>query len=115
MSNTKLADECINRPYLDALASTMVSPSSRFDVVLDLRCDDGEQRKTLYDLVGCFRTVETLEQFLQDYSRRNHRVAAGDRPLEQVNFRARGSIPPQRQRPDARVYEDIQRRDRSFL
>ena len=64
MSNTKLADECINRPYLDALASTMVSPSSRFDVVIDLRCDDGEQRKTLYDPVGCFRTLETLEQFL---------------------------------------------------
>ena len=80
MSNTKLADECINRPYLDALASTMVSPSSRFDVVIDLGCDHREQRKTLYDLVRCFRTVETLEQFLQDYSRRNHRVAAGDGP-----------------------------------
>ena len=115
MSNTQLRDECINRPYLDALASTKVSPSSRFDVVVDLGCDDREQRKTFYDLAGCFRTVETLEQFLQDDSRRNDRVATGDGPLKKVDFWARRSVPPQRQRPDARVYENIQRRDRSFL
>jgi len=61
MSNTKLADECIDRTYLDALTSTKVSPSSRFDVVLDLGCDDGKQGKTLYDLIGGFRTVESLK------------------------------------------------------
>lgn len=78
MPNTQLGDESVDGSDLDTLAATSVSQSSGFDVVVQVRSDDREQREGSDDLVSRLRTVEALKELLQDETRRDDDITAGE-------------------------------------
>ncbi len=106
----------IDRPDLNAASATLVPQSRGFDVILHLGHDDGQERKLFQDSVALPRALEALKQLLDHQPRGHDQVSPLQAPFEHADFRSgRRGRAPQRQRPDARVDENIHDRERSAL
>ena len=85
------------------------------DMIRAIRHQERYGSKALDDLILTFRFRESLQQLLQDQPRCNHGPLF-EGASEFLDLRkSRRLIATERQRPDARVYEDVQCLERSSL
>jgi hypothetical protein len=85
-------------------------------VILSIWHDQRKARETIDDLIARLRPRESLQQLLDDEPSRHDVIAGLDRTQERPYF---GNIfrlvASQRERPNACINEQTQRRVRSFL
>ena len=75
-----------------------------------------QRRKAIDDSVSCRGPPETLEQFLEHEPRREDALTAVESIAQAPDTRvATGLVTSQRQRPNARINEEIHERERSSL
>ncbi|HEY2093371.1 MAG TPA: hypothetical protein VGJ81_15940 [Thermoanaerobaculia bacterium] len=116
VSDAKLREERIDRSDLESAAAAFIAKVRGGDVVLALRHDERQRGEPLEDLCSRLRAAESLEKFLEDQAGRENRSLALKCVGQEVNARiAVLPIAAQRKRPDTRVNEDFQRRDRAAL
>ena len=116
MPQAKASQQRIDRSDLDAGASAGIAKQCGLDMVLPVRDDKRERREPIDDLVSGLRAGESLQWLLEDQSGGVDRFSAlkcRDQTFD-LGLVLRG-IAAQRQRPDARVDEQVHRRVRSAL
>ncbi len=116
MPHAQLRQQRIDGPDLNATGSTQISQSSGGNVILAVRHDQRKGREAIDHLIAGFWSGESLQQLLQNQAGRHNMVASLDCTQERTNLgNVSWLIAPQRQRPDAGVNEQTQRRVRSIL
>ena len=116
MADAELRNQRVYGARLYARAAAMIPQSRSIDVVLPIRCDEGNTSETFNDRRRCFGTSKALKQLLQDKACRGDGLAAFERLLQRNDFRnVRRHITAQGKRPDRRVNEQRHIRDRSAL
>ena len=116
VANAELGDEGVDRADLDAASAAGVSQLGRANVVLAVGNQQGKGGEPLDDPVPRVRAAKALKEFLKHQARGEDRVTGLEGACKECNLGAAfGSVAPQRQRPHARVDEDVQPRDRSDL
>ena len=113
---TQLRQKRIDRSDLDSSAATFVAQGRGLDVILTIRHDQRQRRETIQDLIARLRASKPLKNFLQYEPGGVDGFPCAERRDESTHLRQvpRG-IPPQSQRPDARVDEQFHPRERSAL
>ena len=116
VANAELGDEGVDRADLNPASAAGVPQLGRANVILAVRNQQGKGGEPLDDAVPSARAAETLKELLKHEARGEDRVTGIERPRKERNLGAVfGSVAPQRQRPHARVDEDVQPRVRSDL
>ncbi len=114
--DAKLREECVDRPDLKAAAAACIAKVRGGNVVFALRHDERQRGEPIEDLCSRLGAAESLEKLLEYQARRKNRPFALKCVRQEVDARiAVVPIAPQGKRPDARVNEDFQRRDRAAL
>ena len=114
--DTKLCEQSIDRPDLKAAPAAFIAKVCRGDMVFALRHDERQRSEPLKDLCPRLRAAESLEKFLEDQAGRENRPFPLKGVGEEVDARiAFLPVAAQRKRPDTRINEDSQRRDRAAL
>jgi len=116
VSDAELGDDRIDRSDLNALAPTAISHLGGFDMIVNIRRDRGKQRELLNDFLPRARSLKSLQQLLKHQACRHDEVPAPEAGCQELYLRGLcGWTPTQRERPDARVHEQIHQRERSDL
>lgn len=116
MSDTKLREERVDRSDLKATAAALVAKVCSGDVVFALWHDERKRGEPIEDLRSRFRAAEPLKKLLKNQSGRKNRSLALKRVGQEVDaWGAVLSIPAQGERPDTRINENLQWRDRAAL
>jgi hypothetical protein len=116
MPNAKLRQQSINRPNLDAAASTPVAQLRGIDVVAPIGNQQWQGSKSLKYLIAIPRAAEPLQKLLQHQTGRDDRLARFDGPNQGMDFGDQGRrIAPERQGPHAGIDKQAQLRERSAL
>jgi hypothetical protein len=116
MTNTQLSKERIDRSNLYARSPATIAQLGGIDVIAPVRRQERECGKPIQYLFSRFGAVETLEQFLQDETCRQDALASFQGSDQSADLRfIRRCITPKCQRPDARIDEKAQLRERSDL
>jgi hypothetical protein len=114
--DAQLGEQRVDRTHLDPAVPAVVTQTGGRDVIVSLWLQEGQGCKPVYDPLPGTGSPETLEQLLQDQSRRVDQLAPFKGTRERSDFRAAPRrIPTQCQRPHARIDEEIHRRERSRL
>jgi hypothetical protein len=66
VSETKLREERIDRPGLDARAPAVIAQSGGFDVIRSIRNDERNRGEAIQDLRPGIRAQEALQKLLED-------------------------------------------------
>lgn len=112
----KLREEGVDRPDLRSFASARRAELRRGHVVVTVGYEQRERGEAAHDLLACAGTSESLEQLLEHEAGRDHLLAAFESRGERGDFREVGRpVAPKSERPDARVDEERQARERSDL
>ena len=116
MADAEPGDESVDRPGLHAPASAQVPERGCLDVVFQVGAEKRQGAKAREDLISRAGPAESLEDLLEDESRRDDEFAPFEGVRERGNFgNIGGLIAPHRKRPDARVDEEFHDRERSVL
>ena len=116
VSDAELREERIDRSDLKAAATAFIAKVRGRDVVLALRHDEWQRGEPFEDLRSRLGAAESLEKFLEYQAGRENRSLALKCVGQEVDARVDLlPIAAQRKRPDTRVNEDFQRRDRAAL
>ena len=116
MTNAELREHSVNRTYLQPGATTMVSQFRGIDVILPVRGQKRQGRKSINDVLARPRAGEALQQFLQDEPSCQDRIPTFERIAQSSHLREqRGLITAEGERPDAGIDEQVHPRDRSTL
>jgi hypothetical protein len=116
MPQAKLCQQRIDRTDLKTSAAAFVSKFGGVDMIASLRYDHGECRKPIDDLRPVPRPGESLQKLLE-HEAGGYQFFADLEDASQFSH-VRGLVlrgTSQRQRPDIRVDEQAQWRDRSAL
>jgi len=106
----------VDRADLRPSPATSIPERRGLDMVLSIRDKKWKRSEAVDDRPSIPRTVESLQQLLQDQTGRKDGIALGEVVRQGVDLAmARCDVPPQRERPDARVDEDVHRLERSAL
>jgi len=116
VTDAELGEDRVDGAHLEAAPARAVAELCGFEVVVTVGTQEGEGTETRHDRLLVARSVETLEELLVDEPRRHDEFASRERPLECADLRHVGwPVAAKRQRPDARVDEEAQLRERSLL
>jgi hypothetical protein len=116
VTNAKLRKERIDRSNLYAGSTAFVAQFGGVNVILPVGHEEWKCRKSTQYLGSRFRALESLKQFLQNKTRRQNTLTRLQRTDQSSNLRLiRRCITPKCQRPDARIDEKAQLRERSDL
>lgn len=116
VSDTKLREERIDRSDLKAGAPAFIAKVCGGGVVFALWHDERQRSEPIEDLCSRLRAAESLKKFLENQAGRENRSFALERVGQEVDaWVAVLSIPAQGKRPDTRIHENLQRRDRAAL
>ena len=114
--DTKLREERLDRSDLKAAAAAFIAKICGGRVVFALRHDERQRSEPIEDLCSRLGAAKSLEKFLKNQAGRENRSFALKCVGQEVDARiAALSITAQGKRPDTRVNEDFQRRDRAAL
>ena len=115
-SDCQVGNEGIDRADLNTCGTQRVAHARRSDMIFARGREVLQCSEHLDDLrPGSFRD-DALEQFLQDHSGDGDDFPTGERIPQRPDLRQiRGSVPAQREGPDARVDEQAHPRERSAL
>ena len=75
MPYAELREQRIDRPDLNSATTAQIPEISRLYVIEPTGSDQGYRRKSLDDLLACFRARKSLKEFLQDESCREDGLA----------------------------------------
>ena len=116
VTDAELGEDRVDGAHLEAAPARAVAELCGFEVVVTVGTQEGEGTETRHDRLLVARSVEALEELLVDEPRRHDEFASRERPLECADLRHVGRpVAAKRQRPDARVDEEAQLRERSLL
>ena len=116
MADAKLGEQRINGSNLNAVAAAVVAQAGCGDMVATRRHNHGDGREAVDDPRPSARAAAALQQFLKYQAGRVDCLAAAERLPQVPHLGAfRWRIPPERQRPDAGIYEQAHLRVRSRL
>jgi hypothetical protein len=116
VTDAKLRKQRIYCPDLHPALSAEISEFRRRNVILSVRDQQRKCRKAIHNLVSRFWSGKALKQLLQNEPSGHDALTGLQGAPECAHLRNIGRlIAAQHQRPDARVYEEAQRRDLSFL
>jgi hypothetical protein len=112
----ELDQQRVDGSDLDAGPPADVANLSGSRVVLAVGHEQWERREPLENHGSGFRPAEALENLLKDEAGREDRFAFLDRPAQSGDLACTsGGLPPEGERPDARIDEEIHDRERSAL
>lgn len=111
----ELCQESVDRTDLHAMPPAGRAQIRRGDVVVPVRHEQRQRREPLEDRVARLRSLEPLQDLLQNQAGRADRLAAPQRAGKELHRRVVRPVPSQRQRPHAGVDEEAHSRDRSAL
>ncbi len=116
MANTELRDQRTNGPCLDARPSAHIAQSSCRNVILPIRCHQGNVPETYDYRLRRFGAGKPLQQLLQHKTGCGEGVTTLERLPQQFDFRnVRNCISTEEQRPNAGIDEQRHVRERSAL
>jgi hypothetical protein len=92
MADTELREQRVDGPNLDALFPAVVAQTRSRHVVLAVRDDHRNRRKSIHDLLLGLRTVKPLEQLLKDEPGCNHALAGLQSTDQRVRRRVFGRL-----------------------
>ena len=116
VSDTEAGEQRVHGAKLNARPAAAVANLGRFHVRVSVRTHERDDREALEDGVVGASAAEALKQLLQNEARRGHGLASEESLLEAPKLVGLiVVIPSQGERPDARVDEEIQGRERSAL
>jgi hypothetical protein len=106
MPDAKLSQQRIDGSGLNAGSPTPISQPSGLDMIIAIRHQKRNCRKSIQNLITSFRTRKALQEFLHDEARCEDCLAGFDRSDECSGLDRRiGRIATERERPDTRVNE----------
>ena len=116
VTDTQLSEESIDRPELHSCSATGQTHSRCSDVVVAIRCDERHTRKSFDEAQPRGGRHESLQQFLNDETRGDDQVIAGQCPTQFLDVgRIDRGVSSQCQRPHAGVDKNGHSRERSAL
>ena len=116
MPDAELSENRIDRPDLHASPASTISDLRCLEVIVAIRRHEGQRGEARDDRLLRTRSLKALKEFLVDEAGRNNEIAAAQRSLESTDLGEGGRrVAPKREGPDARVDEEGQSRERSFL
>ena len=116
MANAELGEDRVDRTYLDAAPPGAIANLRGFKVVVTVGCDERKSCEPGDDRLLRARPLEPLQDLLIDEARRNNEFAVRQRSLQGAHLDEAGRwVAAKRQRPNARVHEEAQSRERSRL
>jgi hypothetical protein len=114
--DTKLREDGIDCPDLNACSPAAVSQCRSLNMILAIRHDERHRGETVQNLCVGFWARETLEQLLEDQTRGEEHLACLKSADECLHFLGwRGRVAPVSERPNASIDEEAQSRLRSAL
>jgi hypothetical protein len=116
VADTKLRQKRIDRAGLNAAASTFGSQLGRLHMVAPVGHQQRQRGEPIENLPTVPRAGEALQKLLQDETGGHEFFAGADGADQLIPFACHsGRVVPERQRPDAGVDKQAQRRERSAL
>lgn len=114
--DAELSKESVDGADLDAPAPACRANVGSSDVVVAIRHEQRESGESVDDPFAGPGAAEALEQLLEDEPGRHDLLSVFERPGESVDGgKRRRPVAPKRERPDARLDEQRQARERSAL
>lgn len=116
MANAELGEDRVDRSHLDSSPPGTIANLGGFKVVVTVGCDERKSSESGDDRLLRARPLESLQDLLIDEARRNNELAVCQRSLQGAHLDEVGRwVAAKSQRPDARVNEQAQSRERSCL
>ena len=116
VAETELRQQCIDGADLNASASAFVSQFGRVYMVAPVGNQERQRGEPIEDLRAVTRSGETLQQLLQNEPGGYEFVTGFNGADQFASFARRARhVAPERQRPDAGIDKQAQRRERSAL
>lgn len=116
MPDAELGEQGVDRPDLQTTAAAGRAQAGGGDVVIAVGDEQRQGGEPARDPLAVARAVEPLEQLLQHEPGRDHQLARPQGVSERSDLGHVGRVvSPQGERPDARVDEQRQARERSAV
>lgn len=114
--DTKLGEQGVDRADLHAAPPALVAEPGRLDVIPSIRRHEREHRESSENGVRCPGAAKPLEELLKDQAGREDRLCFPESMREPSDLGCtRRRVSPKREGPNARIDEEIQRRERARL
>lgn len=116
MADAELSQDRVDGSQLEIPSAGAVANLRSFEMIVSIGRDERERSEASDDRLLRTGPMKPLKELLIDETRREDEHPAGQRSFEGTHLGAvGGSVPAKRERPDARVDEETQSRERSRL
>ena len=116
VADAKLGTDRVDGADLNAPPPGAIANLRGLEVVVAIGCQEGQGAEACHDRLLVPGTVKSLKELLIDEASGGDELAFGERSLQRADLRHIGwPVAAQRQRPDARIDEEAQSRERSRL